>query len=223
MQPAQRDAAFFDATMFALPEAIGRAMLLGDSNAWRLSQAEQVAAVSDALADGAATARDVLSRIGSMPPDLLAARLGVSVAISNEPARLGSLWRLADYAARPAPSITLYRDGIAVIEAAAIEPDTAYLLGDSNPRGILIAHELYHHIETVRPECQVGRRWKVTLIKLGRWRWQSGLPVLSEIAAGAFAQTLLRLPVHPHLLDLVVLEHFRAKACPGLDPGCAEL
>jgi hypothetical protein len=49
----------------------------------------------------------------------------------------------------------------------------------------LIAHELYHHIETARPECQVSRRWKVTLIKLGRWRWQS-VSGLVEIAAGAF-------------------------------------
>src|SRR6267154_1047463 len=206
MQPTKHQPTVFDAMAFASPEAIGRAMLLGDSNAWRLSKAEQIAAVSDALADGAATARDVLSRIGSLPPDLLAARLGVSVATSNEPAQLGSLWRLADYAVRPTPSITLYRDGIAVIEAVAAEPDTACLLGDSNPREILIAHELYHHIETARPECQVSRRWKVTLIKLGRWRWQSGLPVLSEIAAGAFAQALLHLPVHPHALDLVVVK-----------------
>jgi hypothetical protein len=170
MKPAKHQPTVFDA--MASPEAIGRAMLLGDSNAWRLSQAEQVAAVSDAL---------------------------------------------ADYAARPAPSITLYSDGIAVIEAAAAEPDTAYLLGASNPREILIAHELYHHIETVRPECQVSRRWKVTLIRLGRWRWRSGFPVLSEIAAGAFAQTLLRLPAHPHLLDLAVVKAVtgRASAEPG--------
>jgi len=149
-----------------------------------------------------------------MPPGLLAARLGVSVAISNEPARLGSLWRLADYAARPTPSITLYCDGIAVIEAAA---ESRAFLGDSNPRQILIAHELYHHIEITRPALQVNRRWQVTLIKLGRWRWQSGLPVLSEIAAGAFAQTLLRLPVHPHVLNLVVLKAVagRASAEPG--------
>jgi hypothetical protein len=41
----------------------------------------------------------------------------------------------------------------------------------------------------------------VTLVRLGRWRWESGIPALSEIAAHAFAEALLDLAFFPGALD----------------------
>ena len=45
----------------------------------------------------------------------------------------------------------------------------------------------------------------MTLLTLARWRWTGGLTSLPEIAAGAFAQSLLGLAFHPKLLDLATL------------------
>jgi hypothetical protein len=48
----------------------------------------------------------------------------------------------------------------------------------------------------------------VTLARLGRWRWESGIPALSEIAAHAFAEALLDLVFFPGALDrLAVRPH----------------
>ena len=41
----------------------------------------------------------------------------------------------------------------------------------------------------------------MTLARLGRWRWESGIRALSEIAAHAFAQALLDLGFFPGALD----------------------
>jgi hypothetical protein len=44
------------------------------------------------------------------------------------------------------------------------------------------------------------------LFRIGSWRWRTGVAALAEIAAGAFAQSLLDLPCHPCALNLVALD-----------------
>jgi hypothetical protein len=44
------------------------------------------------------------------------------------------------------------------------------------------------------------------LFRIGSWRWRTGVAALAEIAAGAFAQSLLDLPCHPCVLNLVALD-----------------
>src|SRR5438876_7531665 len=60
--------------------------------------------------------------------------------------------------------------------------------------GIYVAHELYHHLEATGLEPAAAPA-RVTLARLGRWRWESGIRALSEIAAHAFAQALLDLEI----------------------------
>jgi hypothetical protein len=82
----------------------------------------------------------------------------------------------------------------------------APLLGHATPRDVFIAHELYHHIEAVRPEVPIARRYRPTLFRIGNWHWRTGVAALAEIAAGAFAQSLLDLPSHPRALDFVAVD-----------------
>jgi hypothetical protein len=82
----------------------------------------------------------------------------------------------------------------------------ARLLGPATPREVFIAHELFHHIEATRSDTPIARRYQPTLFHIGGWHWRTGIAALAEIAAGAFAQSLLDLPHHPRVLDLVALE-----------------
>jgi hypothetical protein len=50
------------------------------------------------------------------------------------------------------------------------------------------------------------------LFRIGGWHWRTGIAALAEIAAGAFAQSLLDLPCHPKVLDLVALEAITSNA-----------
>jgi hypothetical protein len=191
--------------MIASPETLGLAMLKADPHGWRLDRAAQFAAVSDALADGAATARDLRKRFPVLTPQEIARELRVPIVTTEDDPMVGSIWRFAEYRPRP-PHIMLYNRGIAPLERALAGSLTERLLGRATPRNVFVAHELYHHAEAIRPEVPIARRYRPTLFRIGNWRWRTGVAALAEIAAGAFAQSLLDLPCHPKVLDFVAVD-----------------
>jgi hypothetical protein len=191
--------------MAASPEALGLVMLEADVHAWRLDRATQLAAVRDALADGAATAEALRARFPELAPHEIAAELNVPVAETDADPLVGSLWRFAEYQGRPA-RILLYSRGLAPLDGVIAGRLAARLLGPATPREVFIAHELFHHMEATRSDTPIARRYQPTLFRIGGWHWRTGIAALAEIAAGAFAQSLLDLPCHPRVLDLLALE-----------------
>lgn len=191
--------------MTASPEMLGLAMLEGDPHARRLDHRARLAAVSDALADGAATAKRLQQRFPGLAPRDIARALEVPVEATDDDPMVGTIWRFAEYRSRP-PRILLYTRGLALLEGALANDLAARLLGPATPRDVFIAHELYHHAEAVRSEVPIARRHQPTLLQIGKWKWRTGIAMLAEIAAGAFAQTLLDLPCHPRVLDHVAVD-----------------
>jgi hypothetical protein len=202
---AAADAPWFVEIAAASPETLGLAMLKADPHGWRLDRAAQLSAVSDALADGAATARDLRKRFPVLlTPQEVARELRVPIETTDDDPMVGSIWRFAEYRPRP-PRIMLYNRGIAPLERTLGSPLIERLLGQATPRDVFVAHELYHHAEVVRSEVPIARRYQPTLFRIGNWRWRTGVAALAEIAAGAFAQSFLDLPHHPCVLNLVAL------------------
>ena len=191
--------------MAASPETLGLVMLEADPHARRLDRATQLAAVSDALADGAATAQNLQARFPGRTPRELARELQVPIETTDEDPMVGSIWRFAEYRPRP-PRIMLYDRGLALLERTLTGALATQLLGRATPRDVFIAHELYHHAEAVRSETPIARRHQPTLFRIGTWHWRTGIAVLAEIAAGAFAQSLLDLPCHPKVLDFIAVD-----------------
>lgn len=203
MTLAAADAQWFAEIVAASPETLGLAMLKADSHGWRLDRAAQFAAVSDALADGAAAARDLRKRFPVLTPQEVARELRVPIETTDDDPMVGSIWRFAEYRPRP-PHIMLYNRGIAPLERALASSLIERLLGRATPCDVFVAHELYHHAEAIRSEVPIARRHQPTLLRIGNWRWRTGVAALAEIAAGAFAQSLLDLPCHPCVLNFVV-------------------
>ena len=191
--------------MAASPETLGLVMLEADVHARRLDRATQLAAVRDALANGAATAEALRARFPDLAPHEIANRLNVPVAETEDDPLVGPLWRFAEYQGRPA-RILLYSRGLAPLDGVIEGRLAARLLGPATPREVFIAHELFHHIEATRSDTPIARRYQPTLFRIGGWHWRTGIAALAEIAAGAFAQSLLDLPCHPRVLDLLALE-----------------
>jgi hypothetical protein len=188
------------------PETLGLAMLKADPHGRRLDSAAQSAAVSAALADGAATAKDLRNLFPALTPQEVARELRVPIETTDDDPMVGSIWRFAEYRPRP-PRIMLYNHGIAPLERTLASSER--LLGRATPRDVFVAHELYHHAEAIRSEVPIARRYQPTLFRIGNWRWRTGIAALSEIAAGAFAQSLLDLPCHPCVLNFVALDNHR--------------
>lgn len=205
MALAAANASRFPDVAASSPETLGLVMLQADPHAWRLDRSTQLAAVSDALADGMAAAATMRARFAVLSPEQIARALGLPVETTDSDPMVGSIWRFAEYRPRP-PRIVLYRRGLGPLERSLTGARAAQLLGAATPRDVFIAHELYHHIETVRPETPIARRYQPTLFRIGNWHWRTGIAVLAEIAAGAFAQSLLDLPCHPKVLDFVTLD-----------------
>jgi hypothetical protein len=186
-------------------------MLATDPHAGRLDQATQRAAVGDALANGAAAAEAMRQRFPGLAPPQIAHALGVPIEVIDDDPTTGSLWRFAEYRQRPV-GILLYSRGIAPLERAIVGEVAAQLLGRTTLRDVFVAHELFHYLEAIRSEAPIARRYRPTLFRIGNWHWRTGIAALTEIAAGAFAQTLLDLPRHPKVLDLLALDAVGAGA-----------
>jgi hypothetical protein len=214
------DAPWFAEIVAASPETLGLAMLRADPHGWRLDRAAQLAAVSDALADGAATARDLRKRFPTLTPQEVAREFRVPIETTDDDPMVGSIWRFAEYRPRP-PRIMLYNRGIAPLERELANFLAKRVLGRATPRDVFVAHELYHHAEAIRSEIPIARRHQPTLLRIGNWRWRTGVAALAEIAAGAFAQSLLDLPCHPYVLNVVTRDtiapstSIRDQAPPG--------
>jgi hypothetical protein len=189
----------------ASPLELGLAMLDADPHARRLACSARYAAVLDALADGAMTARNLRDRFAGRSPREIALGLGLTVEATDDDPLVGSIWCFAEYRLRP-PGIRIYERGLAVLEAAVRGPLAKDLLGSATLQDVFVAHELYHHAEAIGTGVPISRRHQATLFRIGSWHWRTGIAALAEIAAGAFAQSLLDLPYHPRVLDFVALE-----------------
>lgn len=203
----------------ASPETLGLLMLNADPHGRRLDRATQLAAVSAALAAGAAIAKDLRARFPGLTPREMAHELRVPIETTDDDPMVGSIWRFAEYRPRP-PRILLYTRGLAPLEDAFVGTLAVRVLGQATLQDIFVAHELFHHVESSRSDTLIARRFQPTLFRIGRWHWRTGVAALSEIAAGAVAQSLLDLPCHPRVLDLVALDAITASAtvtghCPN--------
>lgn len=204
MAGAVTDVAWLTGFERASPQELGLAMLEADPHTRRLDRSARLAAVSDALADGAMTAKNLRDRFTGLDPRGIAFKLGLAVEATDDDPLVGSIWRFAEYQPQP-PGIKLYDRGLAALDHAVCGSLARRLLGSATLQDVFIAHELYHHAEAVRTEVPIARRHQVTLFRVGNWHWRTGIAVLAEIAAGAFAQSLLDLPCHPRVLDFVAL------------------
>jgi len=176
-------------------------LLAEDAMFQRVPPDARSALVEAAVSEGHARSESV-SRDWGTDPWTIAQRLRVAVVESDADASFGSTVVFAEYVQRP-PTITLYRNAIERTSrylAAAREPSILDL-EDSTP--VFLAHELYHHLARMAPQPPFSRAYRVTLLRLGPWRWTSRVSSLEEIAAGAFAQTLLGLKFHPRLIELI--------------------
>lgn len=194
----------------ALPHATAQRLaafiLEEDPQAARLSARRACELADAALTDGVELAAWVVRQWGH-GPDRIAAAAGVEVIDVDGSNDYGSTRVYAEYLPR-GRRVYLYRPALAAIDRHLRSDALAALLGIRAARDVFLAHELYHHFDLTREEGPLASRHRIVLLALGRWRWTSGLSSLPEIAAGAFAQTLLGLRCHAKLLDLLMLfEH----------------
>ena len=76
---------------------------------------------------------------------------------------------------------------------------------------LVVAQQLFHHIEAERIG-EVYKRFKFKAFQLGPFIREKVIKGLSDVAAQAFTQTLLKLDVSPQVFDYLVMTSYSGKS-----------
>ena len=100
--------------------------------------------------------------------------------------------------------IQVFTDNAAATELLIRESGGREVLGDVDICEMLMAHELFHAMQMQHPDLYVNRK-HIRLWKIGPFIRYSALLSLEEVAAMAFAETLLGLDYTPYVYDVLML------------------
>ena len=100
--------------------------------------------------------------------------------------------------------ITIYKKNKILVEKYIFENKLNNKLENVDVEDVLLAHELFHHIEEKNKDIYT-RNTKIVLWKIGSYKYKSGLVSIGEIAAMSFAKELLYLNYNPYLFDVLML------------------
>ena len=100
--------------------------------------------------------------------------------------------------------IQVFTDNAAATETLIRESGSTEILGEVDICEMLLAHELFHALQEREPSLYVNRK-HIRLWKIGPFERRSALLSLEEVAAMAFAETLLQMNHTPYLYDVLML------------------
>ncbi|MGG7058855.1 hypothetical protein ACQPUY_02800 [Clostridium nigeriense] len=100
--------------------------------------------------------------------------------------------------------ITIFKRNKMLVEEFIKENKLNNKLEYIDVESMLLAHELFHHIEENNKDIYTKNE-KVVLWKIGKYKYKSGLVCIGEIAAMAFAKELLSINYNPYVFDVLML------------------
>lgn len=102
----------------------------------------------------------------------------------------------------PHPStIIVYQNTVDLINN--ISKNSGYEIRKEYISDMFISHEFYHHLEAI--DKNIYKNYpRVSLINIAGWHIRVTINICSEIAAMAFAKTLLNVPFFPKCIDFLI-------------------
>ena len=79
-------------------------------------------------------------------------------------------------------------------------------------RSLLLAHEIYHHVEELHEKEIYSRTEKIRLWEVLFVKWDSTVRAVGEIAAMSFSKTLNNIDYSPFFLDMLLLFSYNEKS-----------
>ena len=133
-------------------------------------------------------------------------KLGIAVSLTEAAIDAAGHLFSADYTPRP-PRIRLYTRALAAIDRGLAEPGVADIVGTARGWPVLLAHEIYHHLDLARP-ITLARHHRVTTLKLG--------PLHLRTRAGRYPPKLPPGALPPHFWDYTVIPSCSICCCCGI-------
>jgi len=164
-----------------------------DKRFLKLTELERIKLIHGALSFGDSVAKGVENEFGTTEPREIARLMGLRV-IGEDRGIQGTLLKRSEY--RPkTKDIVIYRDSLNQMMREVAAEDLSDRL-----MKLLIAHELFHHLEHTRfgptPERLKIHKWS-----LGPIEHVVKIRTAGEVSAHAFAETLLDIKQSPMVFD----------------------
>lgn len=186
------------AQLQAVPETIwGSYQFRRDILYKKISPQQQQIMLEKAIACGEAEAQKLLADYGGYSVKALYQELKIAITYGEEE-QIGNRLLFALY--DPDQGVLLMKKPIEKFEALA----TAQQLTTADITEVLLAHELFHHLES-HDDSLYTQTEKIQLWQLLGYRHRSAIRALSEIAAMAFAQKLLGLDYSPYVYEVMMV------------------
>lgn len=145
-------------------------------------------------------ARKLEQRFGTREIGVLAEALGLKI---TRQASFGVDNFITFAQFREPDGITLFMGNVEAAESLIIEHELSELLQNVSVEQLLVVHEMFHCVEMQNPGIYTNTE-KIDLWGIGKFRYQSGMVCLGEIAAMAFAAALLGLNYSPYVFDVLL-------------------
>ncbi len=180
----------------------------------RLNERRRHEFMALAQACGTEWARRLSTEFRTSVPARIAEGLGVSVEYRRMPHGQDRVL-FAEFV--EPDGIYLYEDALGRAQELLSQPEVREAVGPKlRTRSLLIGHEVFHAVELRHQDEMWTETFRIDTLGLGPFHNRSCLVVLSEIAAMAFARTLLDLPYSSYVMDILMTYAYSPKAGTSL-------
>lgn len=167
-----------------------------------------------ALDCGREYAHKVMDEYKSSDPEVIAKALGMNVSYPSYPEKTDRVM-FAEF--RVPDKICIYMDAVRKAKKFLERPEIREILTDKlNVSGLLLSHELFHHVEEKYKHEIYTKTEKIRLWSVGPLHNDSTIIALSEIAAMAFAQEITGIPYAPYVMDVFLVYGYSPEEASGL-------
>lgn len=186
------------ATLREIPETVwSKQLFQRDILYHKLSEAEQQEMIADSITCGQQTAVRLRKKYGLISLEEIFVKEQVQLVYQKEE-QIGSRVLLALY--QSPGEVTLMQDAIQKMRAQAGIPEEIR----SCITELILAHELFHHIESHEPNIYTQKK-QIVLWQFLSYKYRSTIRTTSEIAAMCFSKQLNGVDFPPFLLDILLV------------------
>lgn len=167
----------------------------------KLSDVTRIELINDSVKCGLEEANAIRKYYGNLTPTQYAKKMGVDIILEDSHVSHDYIM----FAKFNEPSdITIFTKNIKQTIKFMEENKLNDLLEHVNISDMLIAHELFHYKESLKPDIFTKKK-HIKLWSVGPFKYKSSLVAPKEIAAMAFAKKILGVSFNPFIFDVLML------------------
>ena len=180
----------------------------------KFNDEQRIELIQKCNACGVEYAQKYVNQYNESEPVGLADKLGVKVYYPEMPQNADRVL-FAEY--KDPNNVYIYTDSVKKAYDTMNASQCRDILGnDLDITNVLLAHELFHYVEKQNADTIFTRTEKVELWAPKPLRNRSGINVLSEIAAMAFAREITGISYSPYVMDVFLVYGYNPEEASGL-------